>query len=247
MYEENPHLRKLQSLGGYYDCRKWEGKRCDPLVGYAGRDESGRQYVGDTYINFAVVEEIPLILSEVAQDILKLNIPLRGVSGFCGAPEGGKALALMMGLHARVCYIFPEEKVTQVATLTSRKISELFFGRHRPKEGEIWWIVEDVCNNFSTTEKLIALIEGYGAKVGGIACFLNRSLEIEETFTSSSGTNFPVVTLVRKPFGQFSQDDPEVAADILAGNIVWKPKDEWSRLKESQERPYLVLVPKDEA
>jgi orotate phosphoribosyltransferase len=249
MLKSKDYLTWLRELGGYYECRVVDGHHFDPLVGYAGRYEGlhrAMQYVGRIYANFAVVEKRPVLLSEVADDILALDFPLEGVCGFCGAPEGGKALAVMLGHHSGLEYIFPEEKVTQVATATSRKISEFFFGRHQPKEGEVWWIVEDVCNNFSTTAKLIALIESYGAKVGGIICFLNRSLEVDETFVSGSGDSFPVVALVRKPFGQFRQDDPAVQGDISSGNIVWKPKDEWQRLEESQRREITILVPKDD-
>ena len=120
------YLTWLKELGGYYECRMVDGHHFDPLVGYAGRYEGLRgdeQYVGRIYVNFAVVEESPLLLNEVAQDILSLGIPLAGVSGFCGAPEGGKALAVLLGLHSGLCYIFPEEKVTQVSTKTSQKIS----------------------------------------------------------------------------------------------------------------------------
>lgn len=54
--EKNP-LAVLKALDGYYECPKdTAGKRLGPLVGYAGRDNLGRQYVGDIYANFAVAE-----------------------------------------------------------------------------------------------------------------------------------------------------------------------------------------------
>lgn len=235
MGKETNWLSKLKELGGYYECRKTdEGHRLDPLVGYAGRDTLGRQYVGEIYANFAVIENIPRVLAEVAQELLGLGPDLGAATGFCGAPEGGKALAVMLGYFTHKRYIFPEKKVRRVATPTSREVAELVFGRHQPATGEVWWTVEDVCNNFSTTADLIKLIESFGASVGGIICFLNRSLEVETTFVSDSNDSFPVVALVRKPFGQFMQDDPIVQSDVSAGNVVWKPKDDWARLEESQ-------------
>lgn len=227
MFGESP-LEILARCGGYYECPKDErGRRLGSLVGYAGRDASGRQYVGDVYVNFAKAERHAPVLGHFARGLLSKfdGCP----TGFIGAPEGGKALALALALELGVQYVFPEKKVRALATPTSRELSELVFDRHDPEGGE-WWIVEDVCNNFSTTAKLVALVEGCGASVGGVLCFLNRSLGVDEVYAPRPGLELSVVALVRKPIKQYAQDDPHVAEDVRAGNVVWKPKNEWHRL-----------------
>jgi len=156
--------------------------------------------------------------------------------GFCGVPEGGKALALTLAHICKMQYIFPEKKVTAVATDSSREETELVFSRHVPEKGERWWIVEDVCNKFSTASALITLIESYGAEVAGILCFLNESTIVEEIFSlgvECGAPKYPVVALVRKPTKQYSQDDPEVTDDIARGNVVWNPKVEWDKLSKA--------------
>jgi orotate phosphoribosyltransferase len=120
--------------------------------------------------------------------------------------------------------------VTIPSAKGQREVSELVFGRHEPLPDELWWIVEDVCNNFSTTAKLIALIESYRASVAGIMCFLNRSLSVGTEYSFQEGVPFPVVATVRLPIVEYRQDDPLVRAEVLSGNVVWKPKHEWRRL-----------------
>ncbi|MCX6784931.1 MAG: hypothetical protein NTV81_03280 [Candidatus Komeilibacteria bacterium] len=93
-------------------------------------------------------------------------------------------------------------------------------------------IVEDVCNNFSTTEELIRLIEAGGAAVVGIVCFLNRSGQSSYR-RPGSDVEIPVFALEARHIQEYRQDDPEVAADIANGNIAWKPKEEWDRLMKA--------------
>jgi adenine/guanine phosphoribosyltransferase-like PRPP-binding protein len=235
-------LEILRICGGYYECPKIDGARVGPLVGYAGRDEHGKQYVGDVYVNFAKAERHGYVRKYFAE---RLHVQLTGTTntllklfekstGFCGAPEGGKALAGTMADRSEKQYIFPEKKVTAAATKDSREISELVFDRHEPEKGESWWIVEDVCNNFSTTAKLVALIEKYGASVCGILCFLNRSLDIDAEYRVRDDLILPVLSVVRKPIPQYKQDNPDIAAYLASGdNIVWKPKNDWARLELS--------------
>lgn len=228
--------------GGYYECVKDAlGKRLGPLVGYAGRDSNGRQYVGDVYANFAKVERHGSVLRAVAESLyMKLSMSRAtgqgqwlDTTGFCGAPEGGKAIAVVLAVLTGKQYIFPEKKVLEVATADSREKSEMIFSRHEPDKGDWWWIVEDVCNNFSTTAALITLIESYGAFVAGIACPLNRSVSVSSAYTHTDGRQFPVVALVLKPIPEYEQDDPEVVEDIQVGNVVWKPKNDWDKLPAS--------------
>jgi adenine/guanine phosphoribosyltransferase-like PRPP-binding protein len=235
-------LDMLQRCGGYYSCPKdAQGKRRGPLVGYHGRDEQGRQYVGDIYANFAKAERHAPILHYMADRLFNeaYNAGLesvRGATGFCGAPEGGKALACALAQFAESQYIYPEKKITSLATDSSRELSKLVFDRHEPEAGEEWWIVEDVCNNFSTTTTLVELLESFGAKVAGVLCFLNRSLEIEDEFMVREGLILPVFSRVRQPIAQYRQDDPEVAEDVANGNVIWKPKNDWHHLEDAMKR-----------
>ena len=228
---EDP-LETLKSCDGYY-----ERPPGGPLVGYAGRDKEGRQYVGMVYANFAKGERHGKVLLRVASELVGKypNISAQG-DGFCGAPEGGKALAAVLAASLGKGYIFPEKQVTVLKTDSSREKSVLVWGRHEPEPGENWWIVEDVCNNFSTTAELIKLIESRGAKVVGIICFLNRSIHVETDYPVKPGCLVPVNALVRKKIAEYRQDDPAVAGDIAAKNIVWKPKNEWSRLREAMQQ-----------
>lgn len=228
-------LDLMRDAGAFYEApRDAAGRRAGPLVGYAGKDAAGRQYVGDVYVNFARAERRPALLQVFARKLLDLaaerDLDVADAAGFIGAPEGGKAFAYQLALEAGRGYIYPEKKLTAAASETARESSEMVFSRHEPERGERWFIVEDVCNNFSTTAKLVAEIEGYGAEVAGILCFLNRSETVGETYEPRVGQGLPVVALVHKPFGQFAQDDAAVAGDVAALNVVWSPKKEWPRL-----------------
>ncbi len=228
-------LDLMRDAGAFYEApRDASDRRVGPLVGYAGKDAAGRQYVGDVYVNFARAERRPALLQVFARRLLDLaqarGVDVGAAAGFIGAPEGGKAFAYQLALEAGLGYIYPEKKVTAAASATARESSEMVFARHEPERGERWFIVEDVCNNFSTTAKLVAEIEGYGATVAGILCFLNRSETVGDSYEPRPGRGLPVVALVRKPFGQFAQDDAAVAGDVAASNVVWSPKKDWPRL-----------------
>jgi hypothetical protein len=224
-------LDLLGQCSGYYECPiDSNGKRLGPLVGYTAKYDEEHHWVGDIYANFAKLERHAPALYEIADRILAPSFAvaddpsrtttygsiLRG-TGFCGAPEGGKALANTLASIGSKQYIFPEKGK-----------SELSFDRHEPESGESWWIVEDVCNNFSTTQQIIDLIRGFGASVEGVICFLNRSLHVDDEYNG-----LPVVSLVRKPIPQYRQDDPFVAKDVRQGNVVWHPKLEWAPLKQA--------------
>lgn len=232
-------LEQLGACDGYYECPiDPQGNRTGPMVGYAGRDDDGKQYVGDVYANFAKAERHPPVLDHFAH-LLVGKVSDRGLfrdinksTGFCGAPEGGKALACTLGLITEQQYIFPEKNVLAVATTDSREVAELVWKRHEPQSGEAWWIVEDVCNNFSTTEKMVKLIENKGATVLGILCFLNRSTSVEDEFSFRLNQTLPVVSVVRKIITQYRQHEPGIREEVERGNVIWKPKDEWHKLKD---------------
>jgi len=232
-YNSDP-LEILRQLGGYYECPKDEkGNYLGPLVGYAGKDQQGKQYVGFVYANFALVEREPLVLYYFASQLkLKTNLVslLEKIDIFCGAPMGGLGFALMLAFVSKRGYIYPEKKVTALATKNSREESELIWNRHGIKRGNRVAIVEDVLNNFSTTDRMVELIENEGGEVKAIVGILNRSLKIDKIYPLKDGRILPVISLVRKPIAEYSQEDEVVAQEVKKGNVVWKPKDEWPRL-----------------
>ena len=52
-------LDLMRDAGAFYEApRDAAGRRTGPLVGYAGKDAGGRQYVGDVYVNFALSDAL---------------------------------------------------------------------------------------------------------------------------------------------------------------------------------------------
>jgi adenine/guanine phosphoribosyltransferase-like PRPP-binding protein len=237
-------LETLRRVGGYYACPKDEqGNRLGPLVGYAGRyqapDGTTKQYVGDVYANWSRLEERPRYLEDAASQLVcavaKLGVRDRIV--YCGAPLGGMTLALVMALNHCGRYVFAEKKVTSVAAADSREQSILIFGRHEIHPGDNVVLVEDVLNNFSTTAAIADLVRKAGGNMAAIAAIMDRSSKQPDRYRPSDGSaGIPVIALVRGYIPQYRQDDPEVAADVAAGNVVWKPKVEWSRLMTAMDR-----------
>ncbi len=249
------HLETLGNCGGFYSCPKdSDGHRLGPLVGYAGKyeDANGKQqqWVGDIYANFAKAEVRTNVLKFFAGCLaVKLDsaVGIANVDVLCGAPIGGYSLADAFGLATDIDVIKAEKKVLVLATSSSREISRVVFARHDVDIGQRVVIVEDICNNFSTTCKLVGTIIIKGAEVSAIVCFLNRSLTVNDfyspgAFTLESGKRLevtglriPVISLVRLPINEWKQDDPAVAEDVARGNVAWKPKDEWNRLMEAMQ------------
>lgn len=237
------HLETLRRCGGYYECPKDSKerrlRRLGPLVGYAGKYTASngeqKQWVGDVYANFAKADEYPSVLYNYAVCMnAKLGSVLDNIDVFCGAPIGGYDFSKMLGFVFNRRTIKAEKKVTALATEKTREQTELVFARHDIEKRLRYAIVEDVCNNFSTTEALIALIMSLGGSVAAIMCELNRSLAVDDYYLSpAAGCSIPVVSLVRKPIPEYKQDDPFVIDDIKIGNVVWKPKIEWPRLMKA--------------
>lgn len=238
-------MEALRACGGVYECPKdTSGKRLGPLVGYAGKYDAGggdmKAYVGDVYYNFAMAERRPsdvmsLCVAQLGERISFWMALVQGneIDCFLGAPEGGKALAYHMAWVTMSYYVFAEKKVTALATGTSREESKLVLDRHVIEPGWRVALTEDVCNNFSTTEKLIRLVKEKGATVAAIICAINRSMGPDgkvANFYMCGEDEVPVLTAVEIPTLQYRQDDPAVADDVAAGNVVWKPKDGWEKL-----------------
>lgn len=209
-------------MGAVYECPKdSQGVRLGPLVGYAGKDEDGVAYVGDVYANLAVLERHPEYLASIANMLTETHPVLSTANVFCGAPEGGKSLALLLARQRQVTYCYPDQEVVK-----GTRDKKLEFLRHEGTlQGKYVVIVEDVLNNFSTTDTLISLIEEQGGHVVAIAGVLNRSLVVEDRWH-----DLLVCSAIRRPIHQYRQTDDEVKDDIAKGNVVLKPKHEWERL-----------------
>lgn len=229
MSKINPsdHLATLKNCGGYYECPKdSHSKRLGPLVGYAGTydPEGSLHYVGDVYYNFARAEQYPEVRDHFAQQ-MSHQFPFSDADVFLGSPMGGILLAGDLARINGKRVIFAEKKITAPAVGKQREESSLVIDRHELRPGDRVIIVEDVCNNFSTTYQLIHRVNDFGGTVTGIACFLNRSPHIV-----IPATDLSVWNLLHIPTVQFQQDDPSVIDDIKAGNVAWKPKREWDKL-----------------
>jgi len=232
------HLKTLGNCGGFYSCPKGpDENRLGPVVGYSHRYDGKHQWVGDIYANFAKAEMHSNVLAHFSSLLaveLDVQIGLSGVDVFCGAPIGGYSLMTALELGTGTNAIKAEKKILELGVGGARDKSKLVFARHEVTPGERVVIVEDVCNNFSTTEELIALINSAGGIVVAIACFLNRSLMVERYYHSAAvNCEIPVVSLVRLPIIEWKQDNPAVAEDIAKGNVVLDPKKGWDRLMKA--------------
>lgn len=228
---DNP-LSLLSYYDGYYCSRFDEDGIVGPLVGYAGTymtDAGPKNYVGYEYFNFAQAEQHPqarvYFADKIRRELTDKNIT---AEVFLGAPMGGIMLASELGRQTGKRSIFAEKEVLAMAdTATGKKeSSQQIIKRHDIKDGDNIIIVEDVCNNFSTTAKLQQLIEDKGGKLVAIACAINRSGQTE-------WNGLPVIASTHVVAKQFRQDEPAVSQLIATGNIVWKPKNDWLKLKQA--------------
>jgi len=232
MKGSNP-LEVLKSCGACYESpRGADGRILGPIVAYAGKykTEAGeeKQWVGPDYFNFAKAEEDPEILAYFAQ-ILASEVP-----GYIkprptlviGMPMGGILLSGAIGHALWRRAIFAEKKVTALADPDNglKEQSILVVDRHEIFPGDNIFIVEDVCNNFSTTQKIVDLISSRGAQCVGIFCAVNRS-------PKEDWNGLPIVSAIFRPSEQYKQEDQAVAELIAEGKIVWKPKHQWDVLK----------------
>ena len=227
----NKQLETLKNCAGYYESPKDEkGEYIGPVVGYAKKykAEGGaeKNMVGFVYLNFAKAEQIPAVRNYFAELIIDSMTAARlKPKVVLGAPMGGLLLAADLGRILKTRTIFAEKVVKVVADSANniREESDLIIDRHDLFAEDEVILVEDVVNNFSTTEKIKELIASRGAKLIAIVCAFNRS-----------GKHFweglPVIAACDISFDQYKQDNPKVAGLIAAGKIVLKPKLEWKKL-----------------
>ena len=228
----NDAFQTLVNFDGLYESLKdKDGKFLGPVVGYAGIEPTTQKnYVGFRYFNIAKVEQNADTRKYFA-DILGFKIKTEiGVNPtiIIGAPMGGIILATTTA-DALLCdAAFFEKKVTKLADPINhtKEESVLVFNRHDLCSDDKVILFEDLCNNFSTTDKMIELIKSKGAQVIAIACVFNRS-ECKEW------KNIPVLSVIHLYTPEYKQTDPEVKKLIESGNVVWKPKAEWGKLKQA--------------
>lgn len=249
-------LKLLLECNAFYGCAdslngSWQG----PLVGYAKRVKDGTtgrefQMVGKKYYNFALVERQPAALlyfaKLLAHSILVSEIPFTMDTDhhqvLLAAPMGGLDLrcqiaSVMSGSRLPFFSQYPEKEITVLKTEKSREKSRLIFKRHRlveqtnPTSDTVPEVVlvEDCCNNFSTTEEIHDLIRDAGGKLVAIVCAVNRS-----------GQHFwrdlPVLSVIFSPTEQWREDDT-IIQDYLrnGGDLVRDPKANWAKLKAAMD------------
>lgn len=227
----NDPIATWKQCGGYYKCPKDKnGQRLGPLVAYRGEYQTSKgqseRYVGEEYWNFSRVEQYPQVLDYFSLRLF-CKISNRMISGskfsdvVLAAPFGGIMFASSLARILQCRSIFAEK----------RTMSDIKLDRHEIYSGENVIILEDVINNFSTTEKLIEIIKSKGGIVQNVCCALNRSSKISYGYES-----IPVLSVIDKPTVQYRQDDSCVVADIISGNIIWEPKDDWRTLMDSMKQ-----------
>lgn len=242
--DPNP-LAMLRACGGYYKSPQDEKDNfLGPLVGYAGtyENEKGekKNFVGYEYFNFAKVECVrdirtafaSLIIKRIAEsDIPKCGDKSPRVDVLLGAPMGGIMLATQLGHQMGLDTIFAEKKVVALSGPADEKraIESLVIDRHDLEPGSRVILVEDICNNFSTTQKIADLLKEKNCELVAVVCAFNRS---------GKGTwmGVPIVAACTIEAKQFKQDDLEVAHFIKADNVVWKPKFGWEKLAEAMNK-----------
>ncbi|MFZ4632115.1 MAG: orotidine 5'-phosphate decarboxylase / HUMPS family protein [Patescibacteria group bacterium] len=225
-------LDVLKRFAAYYISPKDEaGNFVGPLVAYAGDyffapGQAAHNYVGFEYFNFAKVESRADSRNYFASKIIAelYAVGLEEYSEvFLGAPMGGIMLATEIGGILNKKTIFAEKKVVVAASGSQKEVSEQVIKRHDLNSEDRVVIVEDVCNNFSTTAKLKVEIEKHGGFLKAIVCAINRS-------GVNEWNGIPVISALFIPTQQFTQEANEVVEFISRGEISWNPKQDWESL-----------------
>jgi adenine/guanine phosphoribosyltransferase-like PRPP-binding protein len=236
-------LATLDAVGGTYDCPKNSaGERIGPLVGYAGqyRFDNGtpdgvmKNWVGDYYADFAYAEQHPQLYAAWANRIAE-NLEKYNLDVIIGAPEGGKAVAFAIAQRLGCRYVYPEKKIISYGDPKRRDETEMVFDRHFLIPGERAAIGEDVTNNLSTAGELIRLTQRKYAEVVVITSWLNRSGK-QMYSNPGDGEAVPIESLLHREMAKYKQEDPQVAADVADGKVVWKAKHEFPDLRMMYEK-----------
>ena len=241
LYIPGDVLGTLKHCGGYYRRPTLD----DPIVGYASTYLDGglrKNFVGFEFFNCTKAQEYPRVTELWAEDIARVirNHPDLSADTLFAAPMGGILFAQMVALKLGARIIYGVRKTTKTATDGSgRDESAILLDRHEFKKGEQVAIVDDVCNNFGTVGRLIALALSQGAVVVAILAIVNRSGNFSYAVRDPHhGYVIPAISLLTVPAIKFRQDEAEVARHVREGNIYWNPKnpEQWSKLIEIMKR-----------
>lgn len=236
-------LVTLENCEGYYLCpTDSDGLPVGPVVGYSGTYDGPQgkkmKWVGLAYLNFSKADQYPAVLTFFAEALAeKIRKRMLVPDIILGTPWAGVKFSQEMARLLGCRHIFAEKKpfINSDGLLEE----EIVLGRYEGEimQGDVVGIGEELLNNASTTGKLIKLIDDAGGHVNSVFCAINRSSPLKETFWSAPDSDpIPIVGVIERSFPQFKQDDPIVAMAIATGNVVWKPKYEWNRLRAVMER-----------
>jgi orotate phosphoribosyltransferase len=230
-------LATLVNFQGYYRCPEDEqGRFKGPLVAYAGTYPSPtgeKNFAGNTYFNFAVIEQHPRVLEYFAKLMVTRIRSFQKdymikVDCLVGVPSGGVKIAQAVARLLDIPGICLEREVTALKTATEKEKFNLVFRRNDGviKRGDHILLFEDLCNNFKTTQKAVDVIAAAGGDLIGVACIANRSDE-------KVWEKVPVLAGIEVPSPQYKQEDPVVADLIAEGKLSTDPKKDWAMLKAS--------------
>jgi orotate phosphoribosyltransferase len=208
--------------------------RKGPLVAYAGKDDQGRNLVGDIYFNFRRIEEHLKVVEEFASVVWQ-KIHKRGLAcafdTVCGIPQGGRTFGQELARLAGKRFVYADKKPKPTQEGKKQEytwdLSQFEF-----EQGERVALTEDVYNNFQNTNNTLAEIAVTGARVVLLVGALNRSPVYRDFYAPRSdlGLSIPLVASINEAYPEYKQDDPEVVADISAGRLELEVKKNWARL-----------------
>jgi orotate phosphoribosyltransferase len=210
------------------------------LVAYAGKDDKGRNLVGDIYFNFRKIEvhlKVVEAFALAAYNKLCEQKLLDTFDTVCGIPNGGRTFGQMLALVAGKKFAYADKKPKPIEVGKKQEytwdLSQFEF-----EEGERVAVAEDVFNNFQNTDNTLSEIAVTGAKIVLLVGALNRSPVYDTAYAPRSGPyaemSLPVIASIREAYPEYAQDDPEVAGDIAAGRLELEVKKNWARLVASQ-------------
>jgi len=198
------------------------GEILGPLVAYPEtyyKNGKKEHYVGGFYANIAAVEENSSARSYFA-DLLAKELLNNGLapSVLIGAPMGGIIFSTTISdiLGSRAAFF-------------EKKGLKIVLNRYTLNKGDKVVLVEDVCNNFKTTDKMIKIVTDLSAEVIAITCIFNRS-----QFSNYQG--IPVISAIHQEKPKYRQHNPKVKKLMDDYNIVWEPEKYWSFLQEEMLR-----------
>ena len=231
-------LELAERCDALYICPKVQGIRKGPLVPYAGKDAQGRNLVGDIYFNFAMIEQHQQALlrftDEVA-DKLHAQSLIKSFDTILGVPEGGRTFGQGLAYFTGKRFVYAT-KLPKPTEAGKKQEYSWDLSRFTFERGERVAIAEDVFNNFQNTDTMLAEVAAFGAEVVLLVGALNRSPIHSESYMPKSGPLagmfLPVVASIREAYPEYEQDDPEVAADIAAGNLELNVRPNWQRLRD---------------